>query len=157
MSTDLLKQIDDLVASKTFNLDALDGIKKLKDSLGVAIKEKENLKINYDNLAEISSDQSAELVRLRIQVEDLKTEVKNLNAVSANGRAAIWEKMIAEAKANAYQDALYTVFKPSVLRETVQRQVMKPVEGNHGGNGYSPSSGYLATGTETETITKEQL
>jgi len=157
MSTDLLKQIDDLVASKTFNLDALDGIKKLQDSLGSSIKEKENLQARYDDLFEISRDQGAEVVRLHDQVEDLKTEVKNLKAVAENGRNAIWEKMIAEAKANAYQDALYTVFKPSVLRETVQRQVMKPVEGHPGGNGYSPALGYLATGTEAETTTKEQL
>ena len=57
MNTYLLKQIDDLVASKTFNLDALDGIKKLKDSLGAAINDKEHLQNNYDNLSEINVSQ----------------------------------------------------------------------------------------------------
>ena len=152
-----MKQIDDLVASKTFNLDALDGIKKLKDSLGAAINDKEHLQNNYDNLSEINVSQSSELMRLNKEVAALKAQVSGMTDLANQGSNAIWEKKIAEAKANAYQDAMYTVFKPSVLRETVQRQVMKPVEGNPGGNGYTPSQGYLASGTETETITKEQL
>jgi hypothetical protein len=41
---DLLEQIDALVASKTFNLDALDGIKQLKDSLRKTMSEREQLR-----------------------------------------------------------------------------------------------------------------
>ena len=47
------------------------------------------------------------------------------------------------------------VFKPNAVRESVQRQVAKPVEGHPGGNGNYPTAGYLATGQETETITRE--
>lgn len=156
MSNDLLKQIDDLVASKTFNLDALEGIKKIKDGLESSERERKSLQARYDGLYETNNRQSEEIQRLNNVNKLLKDEVENVTAYVAKAREAVWEKQVAEAKAEAYKDALYTVFKPSAVRETIQRNVARPVEGHPGGNGYSPTSGYLAVGQETETITKEQ-
>lgn len=157
MSTDLLKQIDELVASKTFNLDALEGIKKIKDGLESSERDRKSLQTKYDGLYETNSRQSEEIQRLNNVNKLLKDEVEKVTAYVAKAREAVWEKEVAEAKADAYKDALYTVFKPSVVRETIQRQVALPVEGHPGGNGYSPTAGWVAQGQETETITKEQL
>ena len=157
MSNDLLKQIDDLVASKTFNLDALDGIKSLKDSLKETLEERASLQRKYEGLYETSNKQSEEIQRLTGVVGELKEKVAQLKAGELKAREAVWEKLIADAKADAYQDALYTVFKPSAVRETIQRSVAVPVAGHPGGNGMSPSAGWVSRSDEAETITKEQL
>ena len=56
MSNDLLKQIDDLVASKTFNLDAIDSIKKLKDDLAKQLSETELFKKQLEKSQKDNSD-----------------------------------------------------------------------------------------------------
>ena len=66
MSTDktLLDQIDDLVASKTFNLDALEGIKKIKDSLKATLEERDALKTLCYELCETNIRKDEEIRRL---------------------------------------------------------------------------------------------
>lgn len=151
----LLNQIDELVASKTFNLDALDGIKKLKDDLKKTLEERDALQKRYDVLYETNARQSEELQRQIKRIETLTKDLQESEAYRAKARESIYEAEKHKAVAEAWQGAMAMVFKPNAVRETVQRNVAKPVEGNRGGNGYSPSAGYLATGQESETVTRE--
>jgi hypothetical protein len=155
--TDLLKQIDDLVASKTFNLDALESIKAIKDGLERSESLRKETQKRYEEVCAVNEKKAEEIARLSDANRKLSDTIDLLKGGEAKAREAVWEKQIAEAKASAYQDALYTVFKPSAVRETIQRSVVRPVEGNPGGNGNYPTPGYLANGAESETITKEQL
>lgn len=155
MSKDLLKQIDDLVASKTFNLDALDGIKTIKDNLQKQITE-----VEY--LSERKAKLETELNQLQQKYDDslkriseLTLVIKENEATVTLGKKAIFEAEKFQAVAETFKFAMETVFKPSAVRETIQRNVARPVEGHPGGNGYSPSCGFLANGSETETIIKE--
>lgn len=150
MSNDLLKQIDDLVASKTFNLDALDGIKQLKDDLQKQITETEwvakKLKdetARCEELAKANTWQGNKITALEKKIE------QNEQAVEAANKA-IWEKEVANAKAAAYQDALQTVFKPSTVRETVWQSI--PISQTY--NGGSPMVNNYQQETKT---TKEEL
>ena len=158
MSTDLLKQIDDLVATKTFNLDALEGIKAIKDALKKTLEERDSLQRRHDNLYDANIRQSEEIERL-VKTVDLRVQdIDRLKSGEAKAKEAVWEKLIAEAQANAYKDALYTVFKPSAVRETIQRQVAIAVDGNSGGSGTYPTAGWVShNNPESEVITKEQL
>lgn len=153
--SDLLKQIDDLVASKTFNLDALDAIKALKDNLAVTLEERDVMKRRYADLNEVNQKQSEQLQANIKRIETLTKELQESEAYRAKARESIYEAEKHKAVAEAWQCAMQTVFRPSGVRETIHRNVARPVEGHPGGNGYSPTSGYLAQGTETETITKE--
>ena len=157
MSIDLLKQIDDLVASKTFNLDALDSIKAIKDNLQKTIEQKTALEKRLKELFDENERCKESAERLANTNKLLQGEIEKISGGILKGKEAVWEKLIAEAKADAYKDALYTVFKPSAVRETIQRQVALPVEGHPGGGGYSPTAGWVAQSNESETITKEQL
>jgi hypothetical protein len=100
MSTDktLLDQIDDLVASKTFNLDALEGIKKIKDSLKATLEERDALKTLCYELCETNIRKDEEIRRL---TDHLTEQDKRLDAMHA-----VWEKKIAEASAAAYRDPM---------------------------------------------------
>ena len=134
MSTDLLKQIDDLVASKTFNLDALDGIKKLKDSL----------KDTFDRL---HREQDMALVRTRdltversrsegyaAEIVALKKQIADMHRAAEDGKVARFEADKHKAVAEAWQGAMAMVFKPNTVREAVQRNhtVMVPAPGGGG-------------------------
>ena len=157
MSKTLLDQIDDLVASKTFNLDALDGIKSLKDSLSKTLTELELLKDQLKQEKALSAASIKNIEALTGKIEFLNGLVKANEETAKKGQEAIYEAAKHKAVAEAWQSAMSMVFKPSAVRETVQRNVVKPVEGNPGGNGYSPSAGYLANGSESETITREDV
>ena len=138
MSNDLLKQIDDLVASKTFNLDALDGIKTLKDSLKKTLEERDALQRRYDDMHENNAKCIQEITSLTVKLQEQTKRVSDMTELANTGASAIWEKKIADASAAAYKDALYTVFKPSAVRETIQRQHSVWVP-NQGGSGYAQS------------------
>jgi hypothetical protein len=155
MSQDLLKQIDNLVESKTFNLDALDGIKQLKDDLKKTLDERDALQKRYDAALAANSDKSAEILRLTARVNEQEKHIAGMADLANKGAEAIWEKKVSEASAAAYKDALYTVFKPNAVRETVQRLVAVPVAGHPGGNGMSPTAGWVSQGTESETVMRE--
>jgi uncharacterized protein YoxC len=157
MSTDksLLDQIDDLVASKTFNLDALEGIKAIKDSLQSTLNERDRLKKQVDDLLQKNSRQFDDIELLSARLTEQAKQVDAMRDAVAKGNDAVWEKKVAEASAGAYKDAMAMVFKPHAVRETVQRNVVKPVEGHPGSNGSYPTPGYLASGTESESVTRE--
>lgn len=151
----IMQQIDDLVASKTFSLDALEGIKKIKDTLQAITEERDHYKeVSTKQLTRID-----ELVAVQSQLnlnhQELRKTIVELTEQLRAAQDAVWEKKIAEASAAAYQDAFHTVFKPNAVRETISRNVVKPVTGIPGGNGAYASPGFLQNGTETETITRE--
>jgi hypothetical protein len=157
MSTNeqLLQQIDDLVASKTFGLDALEGIKKIKDSLKATLEERYALQKRYDGLCETSTRQGEEIRHQSGVIVDLEKQLADAKALNEAGQKAIYDADKHKAVAEAWQGAMAMVFKPNAVRETVQRNVMRPVDGHPGGNGSYPTPGYLASGTESESVTRE--
>jgi chromosome segregation ATPase len=153
----LLDQIDDLVASKTFNLDALEGIRRLKTDLQKTLDERDSLQRRYDERYKETIRQTDLLRERNDAVHELNKELNAAKALIEAGQKAIYDAEKHQAVADAWKEAMTMVFKPNAVRETVQRQVMKPVGGNPGGNGNYPTPGYLASGTESETTTREEV
>lgn len=154
-SEQLLQQIDDIVASKTFGLDALEGIKKIKDSLKATLDERDALQKRYDGLYETNGRQSDEIQRLTARVAEQTKELQGARELAAKGQEAIFHAEKHKAVADAWQGAMSMVFKPNAVRETIARNVVKPVAGSPGGNGSYPTPGFLVDGKEYETITRE--
>ena len=127
MSTNeqLLQQIDDLVASKTFGLDALEGIKKIKDSLKATLGERDDLQRLSDELYETSIRKDEEIRRQSGVIADLGKQLADAKALNEAGQKAIYDadkhKAVAEAwqgaMATVWQGAMATVFKPNSVRE----------------------------------------
>ena len=153
-ASSLYQLVDDLVAKKTFSLDALDSIKEIRDGLVVMTKKLEESERKYKALFDTNSSQSDLLLKQNSDITALKMELADARANIRECEIAIHEKKTAEAVAAAYKDAMEIVFRPSAVRETIQRNVVQPVQGNPGGNGVFPSPGYLAQGQESETITR---
>jgi hypothetical protein len=151
----ILSQIDELVATHTFGLDALEGIKKIKDSLDRVTVERDNIHVLYNNLLEVNGKQSDLLQNQVKEIAALKSQVSEMQKILDQAKLAIYEAEKHKAVAETWQSAMAMVFKPNIVRDTVQRQVAKPVEGNPGGNGYYPTAGFLASANESETIVRE--
>ena len=149
MTQDLLKQIDDLVASKTFNLDALDGIKKLKESLKQTVEERDVFKRRHEDLSEINRKQSEQLQSQIKQIENLTKDLELSEAYRAKAREAIYGAEKHQAVAEAWKEAMQTVFKPNTVRETMFQSI--PISQTYNGN-------TVVTGYQQEIkTTKEEL
>ena len=149
MTQELLKQIDDLVASKTFGLDALEGIKKVKDGLEASELARKGLQKKYEEVC-ATYEKSCKLNdELNSTIESLRKEVQAFKEREAKAREALWEKEVEKAKAEAYKDALYTVFKPSTMRETVFQSM--PLQQTSGG------ATYVSNYQQETRTTKEEL
>lgn len=145
----LLNQIDELVASKTFNLDALDGIKKLKDDLKKTLDERDALQRKYDDLREDNRRLRGDVTECNLVIDTLQKQLTESKALNDAGQKAIYEAEKHKAVAEAWQGAMQTVFKPNTVRETVYQSI--PLSQVYNGN-----STVMPYQQETKT-TKEEL
>lgn len=136
--TDLLKHIDQMVVDNTFSLDALDGIKKLKDGFAELEHERDEAIAKADRAWKSYAETENELAKAREEVALLRAQIAENNSLVEEARAAIARADKHAAVAAAYKDAMQIVFKPTVLRESVYRTT----------NGTTPSS-------ENTSITRE--
>jgi len=136
--TDLMKHIDQMVVDNTFSLDALDGIKKLKDGFAALERERDEAIEKADKSWKSYTEANAETNKAREEVALLRAQIAENNSIVEEARAAIARADKHAAVAAAYKDAMQIVFKPTVLRESVYRTT----------NGMTPSS-------ENTSITRE--
>jgi hypothetical protein len=137
--TDLMKHIDQLVVDNTFSLDAIEGIKKLKDEF---TKLESELALAQENAhkAYLSENKAKEQRDVaRDELDALRKQVAEDNDTVNAARAAIANAATQTAVAAAYKDAMQIVFRPTVMRESVYRNI----------SGVTPS-------TESTNITKEE-
>ena len=109
-------------------------------------------------LAKATADANAARAAADAEKEAAAAERIALAAERERGMShqeAIYEAAKHKAVAEAWQGAMAMVFKPNAVRETVQRQVAIPIAGHPGGNGMSPSAGWVSQNNENETITRE--
>jgi hypothetical protein len=136
--TDLMKHIDQMVVDNTFSLDALDGIKKLKDGFAELEHERDEAIAKADRAWKSYAETENELAKAREEVALLRAQIAENNSLVEEARAAIARADKQAAVAAAYKDAMQIVFKPTVVRESIYRST----------NGMTPSS-------ENTVITKE--
>jgi hypothetical protein len=136
--TDLMKHIDQMVVDNTFSLDALEGIKKLKDGFAELEHERDEAIAKADRAWKSYAETENELAKAQAEVALLRAQITENDSLVKEARAAIARADKHAAVAAAYKDAMQIVFKPTVLRESVYRTT----------NGMTPSS-------ENTVITKE--
>jgi hypothetical protein len=134
MSADIMKQIDLLVESKTFNLDALEGIKQIKDSLKQTLDERDSLKQKCIGLNETNIRQGDLLQERSDVINELRKELEEAKALNAAGQKSIYDADKHQAVADAWKSAMAMVFKPSAVRETIQRNHSVMVSTPNGGS-----------------------
>lgn len=122
-NTDIKAIIDQIVADKTFSLDAVSAISILRDEHE---ERAEKIKALTDRVAEeakINSNLRERLVRAEDDAATLKVQLNTMKAQAEDGVAARHDAKRHEAVAAAWKEAMQTVFRPSTMRETVYTSV----------------------------------
>jgi hypothetical protein len=133
-----MKHIDQMVVDNTFSLDALEGIKKLKDGFA-ALESELALAQESAHKAYLSENKALEQRDMaRDELDALRKQIAENKSLVEEARAAIARADKHAAVAAAYKDAMQIVFKPTVVRESVYRNI----------NGVTPSN-------ESTTVTRE--
>lgn len=152
MSSELITAIDRLVEEKTFNLDALEAIKDLRDKASrleatVELLEAQNEKQHKDiaNARKFNE----ELIAVREQQRD---KIAELEAREKQAFEAIFNAQKHEAVAEAYKDALRTVFRPHSVRETVSRSFPVATTYSNGTGGHTQT---VQTYEQTDKVDRE--
>lgn len=150
----LTQEIEKIITEKTFSLEAADAIRALKEKA-----------INLEN----SLQEEKELVKkLRARIEAKENEVKSLtDQVNEQAKRIIEDRQTinsmqaaeregkeAKAELRGFTNAMQMVFRPSVVRESIQKRVPVAVEGNRGSNGMCATSGYVVESNESSYIEK---
>lgn len=142
----LIEMIDSLVLEKTVSLEALNAINALKaqaSELETQLKQADyRLEHQQNTIQELRSEirtLEGTIASQNTALDQQATRLKSAESIQREG-------MEAKAELKGFVSAMQMVFRPSVVRESIQKQVPVPVEGNPGGNGYSPTSGYVAQG-----------
>lgn len=151
----VLAQIEELVQSQTFTAAALDGIQAIKRQLAETLNECDKWKHRYEAKLNQCKELEALSQQQAAQISVMRSEINAHREQHAKAAEAIYDAKRHEAVAQAWKEAMQTVFKPNAVRETIARSVVRPVEGSPGGNGSWPSPGFLAQGQEAETVTRE--
>lgn len=127
----ILSQIDELVSKHTFNLDALEGIKKLKDALAEVTADRDKHKANAEALSTTNRDQSNLLLQQGADIAGLKKQISDMQKAVDDGKKAVYDAEKHKAVADTWQSAMAMVFKPNAVREAVQRNhtVVMPTSG----------------------------
>lgn len=135
---------------KTYIADA----EKLKEKLT-------NLEINYNASLDRVSSLDKKLAEYRALDEyssDLDRRAKELTdkELTLLKREASMDAKEAVAELSGYKACVSQFLKLPKVRTDVLSNVSKPVEGHPGGNGYSPTPGYLIPTNENHTTTRTE-
>lgn len=146
MSNKLTDMIDGLVLEKTMSLDALNAINALKaqavmmeHQLKESDAREERSKKSIELLKADLSEQRAHNLKLTETIAALDRKIVSIEKAEREGHEA-------KAELKGFTAAMQMVFRPSVVRETIQKQVPVPVAG---GGTYS---GFVDVRTESGTV-----
>ena len=142
--------VDKMIEEKTFSLEAVEAIKTMREKLEAAlgdIKRSEQSCDNYKEQLKVSEEFGTitdKALKAYQEIEiGLDLREKRLIRVELNAEA---EKRVGDA----YRDCFYAITKNTIIRESVQREVVTPVEGTPAGEYTSPIAGHGQKDTVTE-------
>jgi predicted nuclease with TOPRIM domain len=127
-NTKLLELIDDLVASKTFSLDALDHIKALRDNAAKLAEENTSLKERNKALQTEVQQQGEELRTLRAASSEVQAE-KNRQIQKDHETALLKKELsLTQQFKGELKEVVMAAFKNPVVRQDMfgSHSIMQP-------------------------------
>lgn len=124
----LLQLIDDLVASKTFSLDALDQIKTLRDNASRLAEENERLRTQLNENRDRLSQQEEELRTLRSNAQSVQDE--RGRQIQKDHETALLKKELSLTQQfkGELKEVVMAAFKNPVVRQDMfgSQSIMQP-------------------------------
>jgi hypothetical protein len=139
MADSLTEVIDKLVQERTFGLEGLEGVKRIKDQ---AVTLERKLKESQDTITgrDISiRSYIAEIAELRTVVDALRAKDADVTKREAKVRELEMKEAVATAEARTMHSVFGTIFRNVIVRE----QAVKQLPFSNTQNGYS-NTGYVA-------------
>lgn len=152
MSSDLIRAIDRLVEEKTFNLDALEAIKELRDKAAALEDQVDDLIKRTDKLRGEIREYEKSAAENNAHIEKQNTKIAALEAQEKQAFESIFNAQKHEAVAEAYKDALRTVFRPHSVRETIARSFPIATTYSNGNGGHTQT---VQSYDQTDTIDRQ--
>lgn len=122
-NTDIKAIIDQIVADKTFSLDAVSAISILRDEHEERAEKIKALTDRVAAEAKSNSELNEQITRLAGDAAMLKAQLDTMKAQAEDGVAARHDAKRHEAVAAAWKEAMQIVFRPGTMRETVYTSV----------------------------------
>ena len=146
---DLNKVLDKVIEERTFSLEAVEAIKRLREELDVTkVKltelnlDYESLKSDFNSLEQFKEQSDSEIKGWSNRFKELKEREKRITDLEKSEAVA----SVSYDVASRFLDAL---LKNTVFREQTQKTLATPVKGGSG------SGGYTQLDNVTETTQKE--
>ena len=122
----LANQIDALIMKATLSGEGLQAFTALRQKVGeldtrAKHQESQLFRANHDIRTEQARAERAETSLKKVEAELDALKKREAAIVGLEKSAAV-----SDAKAAAYHDILHTIFKPSVVRETIQTTIAMP-------------------------------
>jgi predicted RNase H-like nuclease (RuvC/YqgF family) len=131
MTEQLTAVIDDLIRERTFSLEGVESIKKLRDRAAALEAE---LKRAVDTVA-AETKRNAELTATNevLKARDQGMTKRETDVTAREGRITALEKdtAVAQAKADTLNNVFSTIFRNTIVRETANRQVAPGPSGSY--------------------------
>ena len=127
-NTKLLQLIDDLVASKTFSLDALDQIKNLRDNASRLAEQNESLNTRLREALATITTQDEELRNLRAAAQEVQAE-KNRQVQKDHETALLKKELsLTQQFKGELKEVVMAAFKNPVVRQDMfgSQSIMQP-------------------------------
>lgn len=153
--TELMQAIEKLMISGTFSAEAVKSVADLTDKAAKMEERLRALNVTNETLRRDVLTAERQVTSLDDKIAKLEKEIADLRAKVEAGREDKYTARQASAVADAYKDALHTVFRPNAVREHVQRSV--PIATEAPTYGGMSSGGSMVQNYQTsETITREE-
>jgi hypothetical protein len=150
MADDLTKFIDALVEKKTFGLEALGGVKELRDK---AVRLEADLSRANQRIADFAQEVAAANRVIEHRDSDIRSWTQR-QAELENRERKIFDlekaSAVAVAQSAVWDDAFHSIFRNSIVRETINRSV--PLTRTYPGG----SGDYVERHKSEETIERER-
>jgi predicted nucleic acid-binding Zn-ribbon protein len=147
MADTLTEVIDRLVQERTFGLEGLEGVKRIKDQ-AVALERK--LKESQDAVAHrdgMIKSYTGEISELRSIIEKLREKDADVTKRETKVRELEMKEAVATAEARTMHSVFGTIFRNVIVRE----QAMKQLPFSNTQNGYTNSGHMVAPETVERT------
>jgi chromosome segregation ATPase len=121
--------IDDLVASKTLSLDALEGLTKIRDNARALEAKVGSLTEAVASRDASFKTQSADLNAVSSRLSEAKQREADIAAREKTHAKLELDKAVADAKAATWSECFHTIFKNVTVRDSVCGNIPVPGAG----------------------------
>lgn len=144
-----------LIETKTFSLEGVKAIQEMRNAYEMLKKTYEAKREEYSSLSAKYGEQSSKLNKLVNDEANIRSREEAVTKREDKMTRLEIEKECADKMVGHTISMFNTVFRNATLQTSVMKNIVIPLEGNPGGNGQYPCSGFAYKETVTDITTNE--